>query len=101
MVEHARQYLPYHFHALGEDGTRKAVEYGIDRARSHEIVSISGVRAYVQLMFVLGPDFDQDPELPWAPKALGEEDERAKIQKLLAGAQEHLDRKGKALGAGR
>jgi hypothetical protein len=97
MVDHARRYLPYHFHALGEQGTREAIQYGIDRARAHEIVSVPGVRAYVQLMFVLGPDFDQDPQMPWAPEALSADDEKTRIQKLLAGAQQHLDRKAKAL----
>src|SRR5262245_59344525 len=95
MVERVRRHLPHHFDALGHEKTQRAVEYGIDRARFHEIVSVPGVTAYVQLLFVLGPDFDSDPQLPWATAILREGDENTRIQRLLAGAQEHLASKTK------
>src|SRR4029450_1166335 len=97
MVERVRRHLPHHFDALGPERTQRAVEYGIDRARFHGIVSVPGVTAYVQLLFVLGPDFDSDPQLPWVPEILKEGDENTRIQRLLAGAQEYLARKTKAL----
>ncbi|WP_437592290.1 hypothetical protein [Sorangium sp. So ce1000] len=90
MVAHFRAHLPGHVAALGEDGVRGAVRYGIRRARSYGIESEAGVRVFIQLMFVFGPAFDTDPKLSWASRRLaGDGDEVARIGALLAAAGEH------------
>lgn len=85
---HLREHLPRQFGALGEEGVREAIRYGIGRARSYRIESEAGVRVFVQLMFVFGPAFDSDPKLPWASRCLsGEGDERARVGRLLDAAR--------------
>lgn len=91
MVDHFRDHLPAHFAAFGEDAVREAVRYGIGRARSYRIASQAGVRVFVQMMFVFGPAFDADPNLPWAARWLtGEGDEVVRVRRLIAAAREHL-----------
>jgi len=99
LVEHVRRYLPDQYRALGEHGARQAVEHGMGRARSHGFLSNPGVRAYVQVMFVLGPDFDADPELDGARQALAEPTEIQRVRALVAAAESHLrDRLAQAEG---
>ncbi len=93
LADHIREHLPIQFEALGYDGTRKAVQYGMRRARTHGIASQPGIRAYVQLMFVLGPDFDTDSKLEWVGQALREPTEISRIRSLVAGTEEHLQRR--------
>jgi hypothetical protein len=50
MVDHLREHLPQHFEALGEEGVREAVRYGIGRARSYRIESEAGARAFIQMI---------------------------------------------------
>lgn len=102
LVAHFREHLPRHVAALGEDGVREAVQYGIRRARSYRIESEAGVRVFIQLMFVLGPDFDVDPRLPWAARCLrAETDEVSRVGALLASAGEHLRAVEAARGGGK
>lgn len=90
LLEHVRHCLPDQYQALGENGTMQAVQYGASRARTHGIVSNPGMRAYVQVMFVLGPDFDTDPKLPWVRPALAQPTELERIRTLVAGTETHL-----------
>ncbi|HRI66121.1 MAG TPA: hypothetical protein PK156_17860 [Polyangium sp.] len=95
MIEHIREHLPRHYDALGADGARQAVLYGIERARSYRIESEAGARVFIQLMFVLGPRFDVDPRLPWAAHYLtAEDDERSRVSALLAAATEYMKESG-------
>ena len=93
LTAHIREHLPLQYEALGAEGTREIVCHGIDRARVHRIVSAAGVRAYTQLLFVLGPDFDLNPALPWVrPILAGTEEEPARVEKLITAATDHLRR---------
>lgn len=91
LLAHFREHLPGHVAALGEEGTRSAIRYGIGRARSYRIESEAGARVFVQLMFVLGPAFDTDPKLPWAADILrGTEEEMSRVSALFEGAERHM-----------
>jgi hypothetical protein len=91
MAAHIREHLPPHFAALGEEGVREAIRYGIGRARSYRIESEAGVRVFIQMMFVFGPAFDTDPGLPWASRWLTDEgDEVARVRGLIAASASHL-----------
>jgi hypothetical protein len=70
MVLHLRKYFPEHCHVLGEAQTRKVIGLGIERADSHGFNAAVDVCRYINLMFMLGSFFDEDPQLPWAAEIL-------------------------------
>jgi hypothetical protein len=52
------------------------------------------VRIYVELMFMLGSHFDEDPQLPWAAEILGDEsvtDEVSRSDRLREKAWEYVN----------
>ena len=69
-VVHLNESFPEKCEALGEAKVRETVKYGILRSASYGISTEGDVRRYVDLMVKFGPDFDQDPELPWAASIL-------------------------------
>jgi hypothetical protein len=58
---------------LGETRVRDMIRYGIQRAASYEIGASDDVRTYIDVMMLLGRDFDKDPNYPWARKLLCDE----------------------------
>jgi hypothetical protein len=46
------------------------IQYGIKRAASYGIQLENDVRKYIEVMLLLGPDFDKDPKYPWATSIL-------------------------------
>ena len=77
---------------LGDDGMRAVVHLGMARARGHGFSADEDIFAFVALAFMLGTNFDEDPQLPWAVEALhaaGSSEARAKA--LYARAMLHLD----------
>ncbi len=99
LTAHFRDHLPVHYHALGEEGTRQAIRYGIERARSYAIQTEPGIATYIRHMFLFGRDFDRDPQLSWAGRVLLDMsilNERQRIERLSESSLEHL----RALDAG-
>ena len=93
LSEHFRQCLPEHFAALGADGTREAIHYGIGRARTHGLTTDRNVTIYVRLMFLFGRDYDTDTRLPWVGAALhhsGSASEHVRIERLAQAAHAYL-----------
>src|SRR4051794_631600 len=91
MVAHLREYLPDHFHAISETGTREAIRDGIERSRAYHILSEPGVAVFIRMMFVFGPDFDK--HYAWAVDALRHSvltDESDMIVRLTAAATVYL-----------
>lgn len=99
MVVHLNKFFPDHCKVLGEEGTREAIQYAIERSASYEIVSERDVCKYTDLMFAFGRDFDKDPKLPWASKILTDKDLKGrptrKIKLLYKTAMKNV---GKAAG---
>lgn len=62
--------FPQHCLVLTDGGTRPAVELGIARAQQHGFCAQGDLSAFVSLMVLLGADFDEDPQLPWARACL-------------------------------
>ena len=67
---------------LGEKGLRRVIRYGMQRADNYDFTLRGPSRFYVETMFILGSDFDTDPQYPWAFDILsdpgkGDEVERA------------------------
>ncbi len=96
-LAHLCEFFPEQCQSLGDAGLRRAVAYGIERARSYGISAESEVCQYLDLMFGLGPEFDCDPNLPWAAEILHRADEPAArvaqlyghLSKLVKGAEQN------------
>ncbi len=91
MVGHLNKWFPEECNALGEKDTRRRIRQGVDRAERYAIVGRRDVCKFIDLMFALGPKFDEDPALPWAERILGNDalDPSEKVNQLVAAALEH------------
>lgn len=67
---HLMKTWPERCKELGEAEVRASIQKGIDRAAAFGITSQSGVAGYIDLMYVHGWDFHQDPAIPWAASIL-------------------------------
>ena len=96
MVSHLGKFFPRQSRTMGESKLRETIQYGIKRAASYGIVSKRDVCKYVDVMIVLGRDFDRDPQYLWAARILGQKNSRqkngsgAKAQALLESAIRHV-----------
>jgi len=70
MVAHLAEFTPMHMGTLGADGMRALVRQGVERARRYGFVSRGPVRFYIELIVLLGIDFDEDPQYPWVAETL-------------------------------
>jgi len=82
LIAHLREFAPHQAKALGDEGLRKVIRYGMERAESHGFTMRGPSRFYLETMFMFGSEFDSDPQYPWAFAALsahgsGDEVERA------------------------
>jgi hypothetical protein len=93
MVEHLKQKFPKHCRFLGEENLRRRVQEGLERAKSHGLQSINGLRLFLELIFLLGSGFDTDPQLPWAADILKEapSNESACVARLYERALDYLN----------
>ena len=96
MIAFFQESDPFHADALGPDGLRVAIEVGGDLARIDGITQRDPVRLYLQLMFILGGRFAQDPHMPWAARILDPDQcyrsQAARMTALRAAAITHLER---------
>jgi hypothetical protein len=72
MVRHIGSFSPKTWEQLGEQGVRGTIAKGIERARDYGFTKRGPMRFYLEMMFMFGPDFDTDPEHPWAREILVE-----------------------------
>jgi hypothetical protein len=93
--EHFLTYFPRYCEIRTEPALRDLIRHGVDRAAAHEIVGERNVLLYTTLMLILGCDFDEDPQYPWAATILADEsheDESARADALYDAATDWLDR---------
>lgn len=86
MLEHLQTHFPEQCDALGLEGVRVAVAYGIERARMYGFRYERHVCKYIDVMFAYGRHFDVDPNLRWANQILIDRDianSTARINKLM------------------
>ncbi len=55
---------------MGSDAVLETIEDGIARAAHHGFVRDVDVGRFVNLMLLLGDEFDVDPDVPWAAEIL-------------------------------
>lgn len=94
MVRHLGKFARKHSEILGEEGVRKVIRLGIERAMEYGLTNRGPMRSYIELMFMFGSDFDTDPQLPWAAEILGDKDEKDEMKRadrLFAKATAFLD----------
>jgi hypothetical protein len=91
IVVHLNKFFPDRCKAAGEPKVRELIRYGVERAASYQIVAKRDVSRYIDLMIVLGDDFDRDKHLPWAQEILRTRNSpEVRISVLLKTAQTHL-----------
>lgn len=73
LVEHLKLFEPELCKAAGDEGVRKTVQLCIERAKGYGFTKRGSICFYLELMSVLGIDFDTDPQLYWAYETLGDE----------------------------
>ena len=100
MVGHLRQLAPQHCNAVGEEGLRQVIRTGLKRAASYGLTNRGPVRFYLDLMIMLGSDFDTDPQYPWAAVLLKDSaipDQMTRAERLYKKA---MDYSAKVFGQG-
>lgn len=70
MAAHLFQFAPVPCQAAGRRQVEEAVRLGTEAARHHGLTSRGAVRLYLELQTLLGADFDDDPQYPWAAATL-------------------------------
>jgi hypothetical protein len=94
MLAHLRKFFPAQCRAAGESGLQKMIRRGIERAASYRITTQRDVCKYIDLMVVLGSDFDTDPRLSWAKVILKNPwSEGMRMRRLVIEAQNYLRQK--------
>jgi hypothetical protein len=65
LCRHLRQYDPLLCEAAGAEALEEAVDLGVQRAHECSFTLNGPIRSYLEIMFVLGSDFDRDPQYFW------------------------------------
>jgi hypothetical protein len=76
VAAHVGTFFPDRCKTLGQEAVRQWIELGIARAQRHGILAERDVCRYIDLMFELGRDYDQDPQLAKLRRIL--EDDKVK-----------------------
>lgn len=95
MVEHIKEFFPKYYEIHEEPLIRKVILYAVDRAESYDLITERDLCFYINLVFLLGSNFDTDPQLPWAAEILKDEtitDSVTRIDRLHDKAMQYLDR---------
>lgn len=79
------------FKTLEEEQRRAVIRFGMDRAEPHGLTSRDPVRLYLELMLLLGSQFDTDPQYPWAGQILAEPDQDAPMERAERLYQRAMD----------
>jgi hypothetical protein len=99
LARHFQQFYPRECKEAGEPNVLKVVHAGIEKAATYGYLSLQQAGYTVGLMFMLGIDFDVDPQVPWAAERLRDpkiSDPGRRIQAAYEAAVEYL---GKTAGS--
>lgn len=94
MLKHIQEYFSNHWRIIGEAQLRQVIQYGVSQAEQYGLTTQREVCLYLNLMLLLGSDFDTDIQLPWAKEVLMDEmiiDPYVRVEQLYDVAMEHLD----------
>ena len=66
MLDHIKRYFSKQFKVRGEDQTRTMIRYGMQAATKYGMQRSCDVAGVVDLVFILGQDFESNPKYQWA-----------------------------------
>jgi hypothetical protein len=90
MLNHLMQSFPKQCGGLREAELRELIQYGIKRARVHRITAARDVSKFIDLMMIVGRDFDTDQRSAWAGQILANrKTARSKLRALYEAAEAH------------
>jgi hypothetical protein len=89
---HLRKHWPERCDTLKESGVRSSIQEGITRAKQYGIESEYDILRYINHMYALGFDFDDNEAYPWAKEILTDEHLNAaeRMEQLSAKTQVEL-----------
>jgi hypothetical protein len=91
MARHLRKFFSSQCDALGESRIVETIQYGMKRAPQHGFKTRRDVCKYIDLMIVLGRDFDTGERTRWAAGILARGgDAGATMRALFAAASRRL-----------
>jgi hypothetical protein len=73
---------PIHCQVAGKPALKSLVDAGIGRAVALGLEKRGEVQTYVELSLLLGYDFENDPQIPWAGNTLRRQDAAPVVEKL-------------------
>jgi len=89
---HLNKFFPKECRALGEAPMRELIRFGIKRANAYGLAAERDVSKYIDLMVVLGREFDTDKRIPWAAEILRTRQNPATmLLALREAAKRHLE----------
>lgn len=93
MVVHLSGAFKEECQSLGETKVRGLIQLGIRRSRAYGIATERDVCKYVEVMFILGPDFDRDPRHAWARDTLTDSGIKYPADRIKAVREQAGDRR--------
>jgi hypothetical protein len=92
LLTHATRQFPVRVHRMGEPAARAMIRKAVAACGKFGIEDEYEISRYLDLMFLLGEDFDTDASLPWAAAVLGAPALAAKekMDRLCERAGQHL-----------
>jgi len=79
---HFARFYPRECRLAGNSQVQKLVGMGIQRALRHGYTAQREASLYINLMIILGCDFDRDPQIPWAAQQLDDERIRGRFRRI-------------------
>lgn len=102
IVEHVRDCFPAKCAKLGESGVSKLVTRALKRAAAYGFRTLVDIQQYVDLVVVLGEDFEATSEFAWAREILEDKNPAAakfratwlcdNVKRHLAEKEQHAQR---------
>jgi hypothetical protein len=95
MVAHVERFFPASIREMDAADLRKTIRKEIEHAGRHGFVAQRDVCKFIDIVFALGRDFDENPEHVWAREILDEPegaDAPERMKRLTEAAISHLNR---------
>jgi hypothetical protein len=73
-LAHLQQNLPEACAELGDAAVRKSIRLAIRKCTEYQFFTVSETLRYLNVMYWVGFEFDEDPQCPWAQEILNNED---------------------------